>query len=519
MQKKIGRLFVNGFTGTERTTQARFLVEELKIGNWIFFARNIESHEQAGELCRQMIQETQQYNGCFPFMTIDQEGGIVSRLHGDLNTYPGAMASAATSDLAAVKQAGRITATHLRSLGFNMNLAPCCDINSNPDNPIIGPRSYGDTPEVVSRFTEAVAQGYRDGGIVPVLKHFPGHGDTAVDSHLNLPLLPHTHELLENRELQPFIHNMHNAAIMVAHILVPALDNSGLPASLSEQIIDHFLRHSLGFQGLVLTDCLEMNAVRNQYTSEEAVLLALKAGADLFFISHTVEEQEKGFRAVYDAVISGKIKEARIDQSLKRIRDCQERFLPHIADKPLVLGWRGENPDPFLQEISKKSITLIRNKAFLPSGGLPDSAETLILVLQRPEQFIGENTVSGGNPLQRIGVAFPKSRFHLISADSATENIVRVAQTAIYAQILLITSDAGFYPSAMAAIQKISEFETPVGVAVMRTPYEAAYFTGADFVVLCYEDTVLAVDSLIAVLQGKMVALGSCPVHIPGMDE
>ena len=261
---------------------------------------------------------TRQQNGALPFMTIDQEGGIVSRLHGDLNTYPGAMASAALADEDAIEEAARITAGHLNSLGLNMNLAPVCDINSNSENPIIGPRSYGDDPEDVSRFALAAMRGYLAGGVVPVLKHFPGHGDSAEDTHLTLPQLPHSRELLEERELVPFVRGIRSGApaIMLAHLIVRALDPDGLPASLSRKIIDGLLRSSsgssLGFRGLVLTDCLEMMAVQKHFTTEDAVLLALEAGADLIYISHTAEEQEKGCRAVYDALASGRIKESRI---------------------------------------------------------------------------------------------------------------------------------------------------------------------------------------------------------------
>ena len=516
-KKKSGRLFVCGFAGKEPDEQARFLLEDLRIGNWIFFARNVEGHEQVSELCRRMLHDTEQHNGSSAFMTIDQEGGIVSRIHGDLNTYPGAMALAALGDENRVQQAARITAGHLRSLGFNMNIAPVCDINSNPENPIIGPRSYGDSSEDVARLALAAMRGYREGGVVPVLKHFPGHGDTAVDSHLSLPQLPHSRELLEERELIPFIRGIEAdaPAIMVAHILVPSVDSSGLPASLSREIISDLLRSSLSFKGLVITDCLEMQGVRNQFSTAEATLLALEAGSDLLCISHTAEEQEKGFRAVYDAVVSGRISESRIDDSLKRIQHCQSA-LPR--EKTITgRGW-GEHPDSVLQDMSRKSLTLVRNKGFLPAGGLVDSPEMQFLVLQRPEQFIGENTVSGGSPMKRIEKAFPRSRFCTVPASATAEDILQPVLKNLSTRILIITSDAGFHPTAMEAIGTICETEASVGVAVMRTPYEAGSFTGADFIVLTYEDTVLAVESLIAFLRGEIRAEGSCPVRIPGLS-
>ena len=401
LQKKIGRLLVCGFEGTKAGDHARFLYRDLNIGNWIFFARNIEGYEQTAELSREIISETRQNNGDYPYMTIDQEGGIVSRFHGDLNTYPGAMACAAAGGPDLARKAAEVTARHIRSLGFNMNLAPVADINSNPDNPIVGSRSYGDTPEQVSRYALAAAEGYEAGGVIPVLKHFPGHGDTATDSHKDLPLINHPYPLLKERELVPFVKGIERGvpAIMVAHMLIPALDNSGVPASLSPGIITSLLREQMGFNGLVLTDCLEMQGVRKHYSTEQAVVMALKAGADMLFVSHTPEEQEKAAKTLYDEVMKGRLGESRIDWSLARLAEARRKILPGIEDElSPVPGWVGSTPDPELQQISRKSLTLIRENSFLNKGRLTDSDKTLILVMQRPEQFIGENTVSGGTP-------------------------------------------------------------------------------------------------------------------------
>lgn len=521
LQRKIGRLFVTGFDGTATGEHARFLLEDIKAGNWIFFARNITGYGQLADLTGEIMAKTRENNGTTPFMTIDQEGGVVSRLHGDLNTYPGAMASAAAAGPEAVMRGAEITAGHLRSLGLNMNLAPVADINSNPANPIVGSRSYGDSAEAVTRYALAAAAGYRRGGVVPVFKHFPGHGDTELDSHKTLPSLTHPAAVLEKRELVPFYRGIKAGipAVMVAHLLVPSLDDSGLPASLSPRMIEVLLRQEMGFQGLVLTDCLEMKGIRNHFTTEEAVVLAVKAGADLLFISHSAEEQEKGFKALYDEVSAGRISESRIDESLGRMKACRTDVLPGNDEAgPMVTGWTGKNPEPFLQDLSRRSITLLRDRGFLPPGGLPDSDETLILVFQRPEQFIGENTVSGGNPMNRLKKAFRSSAFRIIPADRVEEEFKKAPINLWkFSRILAVTADAGFYPAAVKALNGLIEQPVPVGIAVMRTPYEAALFPKADFLILGYENTVLGMDSLIAVLKGQAEAEGTCPVKIPGL--
>ncbi|MDC7233570.1 MAG: glycoside hydrolase family 3 N-terminal domain-containing protein, partial [Spirochaetales bacterium] len=249
--KKAGKMLVCGFQGLDYSEHARFCTEELLIGNWIIFSRNVDTLPQLAELNSEMRLKTLEHNGFEPFMTIDQEGGIVSRLHGDMNHYPGAMACSAAG-IQYLEQAYRIMASHLKQLGFNMNLAPVADINSNPLNPIVGPRSFGDNPRQVSEAVLAAARISLDAGMIPSLKHFPGHGDTAADSHHEMPLLPYSYDQLEHRELIPFIKGIEAGlpAITVAHMNVPAMDGSGLPASLSRKIITEVLRNTLGFEGL-----------------------------------------------------------------------------------------------------------------------------------------------------------------------------------------------------------------------------------------------------------------------------
>lgn len=516
--KKAGRMLVCGFDGLEPGEHARTAARELLIGHWILFARNIRDHEQVAELNKWLARETRSNNGSTPFITIDQEGGIVSRLHGDLNTYPGAMALAAAGGPEISGRAARITAEHLHSLGFNVNLAPVADINSNPQNPIVGPRSFGDDPEAVSQHIISTSRGYLEGGILPVVKHFPGHGDTSEDSHKSLPLLPHPAHTLQNRELIPFIQAIEAdiPAIMVAHLLVPALSSIDLPASLNADIIQGLLRRTMGFDGLIMTDCLEMQGISLYYDTGEAVLKAVKAGADLCFISHTLEEQEKGVKALYDGIKSGTISESRIDESLQRQQRIMMKNLPgQWEDGISIPGWSGRLPDPEMENLSRKSLTLLKNTNFLPSSGLEDFPGFQILYFVRPEQFIGENTVSGGDPLDRVEKAFPESRFRRIPSDRAEEELRRrpLALQGVE-KLLVLTCDTGFYPDAVSFIQEQINGPLPVGVAVMRTPYEAGHFKGADFLLLGYENTRLAADSLVALLKGEITAEGTCPVSI-----
>lgn len=520
--KKAGRMLVCGFDGLEEGAHARAAARELLIGHWILFARNIAGHEQVSELNRWLNRETRSNNGATPFITIDQEGGIVSRLHGDLNTYPGAMALAAAGGARECERAARITAEHLRSLGFNVNLAPVADINSNPLNPIVGPRSFGDRAADVSEYVLASCRGHLGGGVLPVVKHFPGHGDTSEDSHRSLPVLPHPGKILEKRELVPFRNAIEAGvpAVMVAHLLVPALSSVQLPASLNREILQNFLRSVLGFNGLIMTDCLEMKGISEYYDAGEAVLKAVGAGADLCFISHTFEEQEKGVKALYDAMKSGRVSESRIDESLVRQRNIMDRYLPGQSKEGIgIPGWTGTLPEREMAELSRKSLTLLKNRNFLPPGGLEDSPRLQILYMVRPEQFIGENTVSGGDPLNAVEKAFPLSWFHRIQAELPQEKIkADLPDLTGVKKIFIITCDTGFYPGAVSMIRELMDGPVPVGIAAMRTPYEAGQFGKADFLLLGYENTRLAAESLVALLKGEIQAEGKCPVTLPGLQ-
>lgn len=514
--QKAGRMLVCGFDGYEAGDHAKSASRELFIANWILFARNIENHEQIAELNRWLNRETRDNNGSTPFITIDQEGGIVSRLHGDLNSYPGAMALAAAGGPEVSEKAARISAEHLHSLGFNVNLAPVADINSNPQNPIVGPRSFGDDALKVSGHVLSSCRGYLNGGILPVVKHFPGHGDTSEDSHKSLPLLPHSYDILHERELLPFKQTIQAdmPAIMAAHLLVPELSSIDLPASLNPDILNGLLRKSMKFEGLIMTDCLEMKGISLYYDAGQAVLKAVEAGADLCFISHTYEEQEKGVKAIYDGMKSGRIPESRIDESLKRHQMIMQKHLPDQWEEGLQIpGWCGKNPDPVMESISRKSLTLLKNNNFVPESGLIDSPRLQILYMVRPEQFIGENTVSGGDPLDAVQKAFPKSLYRNIRADRIHEELKeKPLDLHGVDKLLILTCDTGFYEDAMQFLQKQIRSHSSVGVAVMRTPYEAVHFSDADFLLLGYENTRLAVEGLIAYLKGNIHLTGSCPV-------
>ena len=284
LKKMTGQHFVVGFPGTELDEEFIRLVKKYKIGNVILFRHNVESKEQLRALCGEIQELIQQETGHPAFIMIDQEGGVVTRLSEDFCNVPEEMALAATGDPENMKICAQITARQLLACGVNFNLAPVLDINNNAANPVIGVRSYGDSPRAVVGGTLAAIEGYRQENLLSCGKHFPGHGDTATDSHLGLPVINKTVEELEAFELIPFkaAIRVKIPAIMTSHILFPLIEKDKIPCTMSRTIITDLLKGKLGFEGLVMSDCMEMNAIKTYYGSVEGVLGALRAGYGMY---------------------------------------------------------------------------------------------------------------------------------------------------------------------------------------------------------------------------------------------
>ena len=310
--------------------QAIRCVEELHAGGMIVMGRNVRrpgenAIDAAG--VRKTLDALQSRAKTSLLIGIDQEGGRVARL----GTAPFTLAPPAEQipGAAAARIWAQTVGEELSMVGVNANFAPVADVNSNPENPVIGDRSFGANPADVAEKVVAQVSGYLDAGVLPCVKHFPGHGDTATDSHFALPTLPHSLEKMESRELVPFRAGIAAGCplVMTAHILFPALD-SELSATLSEKILTGLLRETLGFDGAIVTDCLEMKAVADRWGTARAAVLAVKAGADLVLICHTWERQREAFDALKASVESREIPESRLDDAVARVQKLKARLAP-----------------------------------------------------------------------------------------------------------------------------------------------------------------------------------------------
>ena len=323
-----GQHIMAGLPGTEIDPAFAALVRECKVGNVILFRRNVKNAAQLARLCASLRELIVSETGMEPFIAIDQEGGVVSRFSPDMATTPGAMALAAAGGDAPYR-AARLTAAQLRAAGVNFDLAPVLDVNSNPLNPVIGVRSFGDLPEEAAERAMGFMRGLLDGGVIACGKHFPGHGDTDTDSHIGLPRVDKSREQLEECELLPFRRAIEAGipAIMSSHVLFPALEPEKLPATMSRRILTGLLREELGFGGVIISDCMEMDAVAKFYGTVNGAAAALKAGADIVCISHTAALARETAERLWQRYEAAEGEERReLERSGERIAEAKRRF-------------------------------------------------------------------------------------------------------------------------------------------------------------------------------------------------
>jgi beta-N-acetylhexosaminidase len=326
LRREVGRLLVAGFDGQQIPIELRALAREFDLGGVILFARNIVEPEQVAELSRDAASLGRELPA---WVSVDQEGGRVARLKAPFTEWPPMATLGRSSDPALAERFGRALAAELNAVGVTLDYAPVLDVHTNPKNPIIGDRALAENAAEVARLGAALIRGLQGDGVAACGKHFPGHGDTSRDSHLELPLIEHPPERLRDVELRPFRAAIDAgvASIMTAHILIPALDEEH-PATLSHRVMTGLLREELGFGGIIFTDDLEMKAIARHHTVPAAAVMAILAGCDgMLICSGDHETQAAALEALVYAIEDERLSVARIEDALLRQRRAKERFL------------------------------------------------------------------------------------------------------------------------------------------------------------------------------------------------
>ena len=324
LDEKIGQMIITGFDGSEYTDDMDRLINEYKVGGVILFARNIEDSSQMIELTRAL----QENNNNIPlFISIDEEGGRVSRLPDDIEKFPAAFDIGLINNDQTAYENGKEIGYTLKRLGINLDYAPVLDIYSNLNNTVIGDRAFGTEESIVSKMGIATMKGIEDAGVIPVIKHFPGHGDTEVDSHYGLPIVYKTLEELRNFEFIPFVKAIESGCdvIMVSHIILNEVDSSN-PASLSKIVISDLLRKDLEFDKVVITDDMSMGAITSIMSIEEACIKSIEAGCDILLLGNAYEEIEQVINSIKLKLYNGEISEEQINKSVKRILELKKKY-------------------------------------------------------------------------------------------------------------------------------------------------------------------------------------------------
>lgn len=508
LKHQIGQHLVTGFPGIEMSEDFIKAVKEYKIGNVILFARNIESKEQLTSLIKNINVLYDKEVGIRPFITIDQEGGMVTRLSEDCVNIPGAMALSATNNEEYLDECTRINCRQLKELGINCNLAPVLDVNCNKDNPVIGVRSYSDKPMEVARLGSRVINIYEEKNLLCVAKHFPGHGDTALDSHLALPTVKKSYAELEQMELLPFFEAIKKGvpAIMTSHILYPSLEEKKIPATMSKSIITDLLREKLGFEGLVFSDDMEMNAIKDYYGTVSGVIESLKAGADLMFVSHHPKIAMDVCSKIFEAYNRGEFDLTMWNNSSRRIRAFKKEYSSIRVVEPIAQIDRD-----FVYNVKKASLTRVNGKK-IRLGNNP--------LFISPKLFKATNVSN-----DYISLSFSKEitkyingQYITCSSNPTDEEIAKYVsclKNENITDIVLATYNAHLYEGQIKLANALKNNKLPYVIVALRNPYDLKEVDSlCDISIAAYEYTKDSIRLISQFLKGEFDLTGKLPVHI-----
>jgi beta-N-acetylhexosaminidase len=518
LEQKVGQVLIVAFREAIVSPAIAEMVRDRHAGGVILFTQNLGDPQHARELTDALQALALSSGAQIPLFTaMDQEGGVVYRSADGATVWPSQMLFGAAGDADLVDRCARMTAAELRALGVNVNFAPILDVNNNPANPVIGTRSFGADPRAVARLGVRAIAAYQESGVVAVGKHFPGHGDTDVDSHLALPVIDKSTNDLAAFELIPFRAAISAGvdAIMTAHIALPQI-TGGEPATLAPQVLTTLLRQDLGFDGLIITDDLEMGAIVEGYGTAEAALRAFRAGADLLLFRFTAEQQRRAFDLLLGAAQSEPDIAARLDESVRRIVRLKLRrglFAP--AAPPLALVGAADH-QAAAQAAAAAGITLLRNDAqLLPLH--PDPGQQLLVLAPDPDDLA--NVEVPAPHALTLGAAIarkhPPTTAMTYRLDPDEDQRAQLAAAAERSALVIVgTYDTQLYPGQYALVEALLATGTPLVVVSLRLPYDLDHLPPITTYLAAYDDRTPTLLALADALFGARPPSGHLPVPI-----
>jgi beta-N-acetylhexosaminidase len=526
------RLCVVDFPGPEPSARLERLIADSHLGGVVLFRKNVVQPSQVAALTAQVRDIAAAARVRPPAIAIDHEGGVVNRFppHDDrprVTAFPGAMAIGATGDARLAYRAGAASGHELRALGIHHDYAPVADVNNNPDNPVIGVRAFGERPELVETMALAFARGLQDAGVAATVKHFPGHGDTDVDSHDALPLVGHDRDRLDRIELRPFEAAVRDgvASVMTAHIVYPALDATRAPATMSAPIVQGILRDRWGFDGLVCTDSLLMRAIADHYGMGEAAVASVRAGCDVVLALGAEEAQDEVLGRLAVAIETGEISSARLAEALARVDAFAARWVG--PDRQAYGGAdvtdEADTAARLATEIAEAAVTVVRDRFSL----LPLRGRRVGVVVVTPD--VADVTDPGETGAAPFTVAL---RRRLANVEDLTESFSRTVDRRSTSRVgpvdlsrldgvIAVTHSRGrpspALPAALAEVHRAAG-DRMILVAT-GTPYDLLACRDVGAFVATYGRDPAMLDAAAKVLAGKVAATGRLPVSIPGLHD
>lgn len=362
IKEKLGQLVVMGFDTVDYGEHPDYLIKEIKCGNFILFSHNFVDANRLKNLIKIIYEKEIDEIGALPFICIDQEGGFVTRLTNDVTIVPSPMSSSSSSYPNASYECGKILGNDMIKLGINFDLAPCLEVNRNLEDYLSNVRCYSSNVDKISTYVKMFKKGLLENGVLSCLKHFPGEGRAQVDSHLDLPIVDISLDMLFQEELIPFISNLDSPSIMVSHTMYKQIDEK--PASISKIILTEILRNKLDYKGLIISDCMEMKAIDDYYTTAKGALEGLVNGCDMVLITHSLNKQKETMDMLYKAYQEKVLTDAMIDEKLERIYKYKKETIKHLE-----INFFNENKyiknKSFIEtayNIVEKSLTVVSGK-------------------------------------------------------------------------------------------------------------------------------------------------------------
>ena len=524
LREKIGQMIImplNGeFTnaGSEKFAQMRRQIVENKVGGFTLFRGEANS-------IAVLTNEAQKLAKIPLFFSADYERGLRMQLRNG-TPFTTNMGVAASGDVSAAQRQGKIICEEMRAIGANWLFAPVADINNNPDNPVINIRSFGADPKRVGEFVAALSGGVKEAGCLSTLKHFPGHGDTATDSHIGLSVVPLERARLDAVEFVPFRAGIDSGvdSVMTAHLAVPKVTNDELPATLNPKISIDILRKEFKFEGIITTDSLEMGAITKNFPNGASAVMAIKAGADVVLFPPKIE---KAIEAIEAAVKKGEITELRINESVRRLLAAKYRL--GLAENRFVdlakVNQAVEKPENVREAnlTAEKSITLLKNDDNIFPLTSEKAGKTLFVVIAADDDAVEgvafTPEIQRRAPRAKIVRLDPRStpqEYEKVLSDVREFDSIILApfvkRAALKGTVALPENQTNF-------IKQIIQTNKPVAVIAFGSPYLIRQFPEAKNYVVTYAIEEVAQTALVRAMFGEVAFAGKLPVSIPGIFQ